>query len=54
MLPRGYQQEVKLWNQLQRGELVRYRLRGLSPIGELVATAIHRESDIYALDLDLP
>jgi hypothetical protein len=50
-VPAGKVEEVASRKQLLRGDVSRYRFLGLDPENDPLAVVIHRNSDVYALDL---
>jgi DNA-binding winged helix-turn-helix (wHTH) protein/Tol biopolymer transport system component len=47
-------EQITSARQIPRADMLGYTMTGLTPNDEPLATLIHRNSDIYALDLDLP
>ena len=53
-VPGGKVEPVDAWKQLLRSDLIRNDFAGLTPDGQPSANVLHRFTDVYALDLDLP
>lgn len=50
----GTIEQITSARQILRADVLGYTMTGLTPDGSPLASLIHRNSDIYVLDVDLP